>query len=202
VNARRAILLVLFLTALVAVRNVAESPTFAAFQMKLLMPYRIAKFYSMPPDATILMPVAGVRRAAIADTWQAPRPGGRTHEGQDIFARLGTPVISATDGIVVRIGSGGLGGNTVHILGAGGRTYYYAHLSAYVDPLETGQQVRRGEIIGYVGNTGNARGTSPHLHFGIYTSAGAVNPFEFAFDDPPSSLRDTASLRHRERKFF
>ena len=138
--------------------------------------YRVARFYMEPADPVILMPVQGVTKPKVADTWGAPRPGGRTHEGQDIFARRGTPVLSATDGVVVRIGETKLGGKTVFVTGRGARTYYYAHLNDYAPGLEIGQVVARGDVLGFVGNTGNARTTPPHLHFGIYTATGPLDP--------------------------
>jgi len=128
------------------------------------------RMHSLPPDEEILMPVHGVRVRQVADTFGAPRSGGRRHEGQDIFAPRGTPVYSATEGIVLRMGYGQLGGNYVYVLGPGGRRYYYAHLDAYAKGLEEGQEVRPDTLLGYVGNTGNARGTPPHLHFGVYGS--------------------------------
>ncbi|HYO80386.1 MAG TPA: M23 family metallopeptidase, partial [Bryobacteraceae bacterium] len=109
-------------------------------------------------------------------TWQAPRSGGRKHAGQDIFARRGTPVVASADGIVVRLGGGRLGGNAVFVTGRGGRTYYYAHLDRYAEGIEPGRSVLRGDVLGYVGDTGNAKGTPPHLHFGVYTLTGPANP--------------------------
>jgi murein DD-endopeptidase MepM/ murein hydrolase activator NlpD len=126
--------------------------------------------HSLPPDEEILMPVRGVRVRQVADTFGAPRSGGRRHEGQDIFAPRGTPVYSATGGVVLRMGYGQLGGNFVYVLGPGGRRYYYAHLEAYARGLEEGQEVTPSTLLGYVGNTGNARTTPPHLHFGVYGS--------------------------------
>jgi peptidoglycan LD-endopeptidase LytH len=143
---------------------------------EIALTYRVARFYIEPPDPAISMPVQGVAKRRVADTWGAPRPGGRKHEGQDIFARRGTPVVSATDGVVVRIGEGGLGGKTVFVTGRGARTYYYAHLDDYAPGLAVGQVVARGDVLGYVGNTGNAQSTLPHLHFGIYTAGGAIDP--------------------------
>jgi murein DD-endopeptidase MepM/ murein hydrolase activator NlpD len=143
---------------------------------QLMLPFRAAKLYTRPADRFIAMPVVGVAKAKVADTWHAPRPGNRKHEGQDIFARLGTPVISATDGIVIRTPEGGLGGKAVFVLGRGGHTYYYAHLHGYKAGLRVGDMVMRGDVLGFVGNTGNARGTPPHLHFGVYSPSGALNP--------------------------
>ncbi len=121
-------------------------------------------------DSALLMPVEGVIISDIADTWGAARGSGRSHEGQDIFAPQGTPVYSATDGFVYRIDTTTLGGNMVMIAGAGGRRYYYAHLDSWAD-IHEGKWVDAQSIIGYVGNTGNAVTTPPHLHFGIYSGS-------------------------------
>ncbi|MFC5462736.1 M23 family metallopeptidase [Massilia niabensis] len=131
---------------------------------------------SMPAAQSVPVPVRGVAPRALADTWGGARGGGRKHEGIDIFARRGTPVISATEGIVMRVGSNRLGGQVVWVLGPGGQRHYYAHLDSYAD-IEIGQRVRPGTILGYVGTTGNAAGTPPHLHYGIYEAGGAINPY-------------------------
>ena len=140
------------------------------------LPLRLAHLYAQPAEKQIRMPVEGARVKAVADTWQAPRSGGRKHAGQDIFARRGTPVIASADGILVRLGGGKLGGNAVFVAGRGGRVYYYAHLDRYADGVKPGLSVLRGDVLGYVGTTGNARGTPPHLHFGVYGVTGAENP--------------------------
>jgi murein DD-endopeptidase MepM/ murein hydrolase activator NlpD len=129
---------------------------------------RYRQLLQAEPDRAILVPVKGVNTQQIADTFGAPRPGGRQHEGQDIFAPKGTPIYSATEGLVWRIGVGELGGLYVYVLGPGGRRYYYAHLDAHAEGLEQGQEVSPQTLLGYVGNTGNARTTPPHLHFGVY----------------------------------
>ncbi len=86
-------------------------------------------------------------------------------------------MVSATGGLVVHVGTNNLGGQVVYTLGAGGRTYYYAHLSKY-GRFVAGDIIKPGDVLGYVGNTGNARGTPPHLHFGVYESGWqAINPF-------------------------
>ncbi|MDX2006232.1 MAG: M23 family metallopeptidase [Meiothermus sp.] len=127
-----------------------------------------SRLMAMRPDGKVMMPVRGVQVRQVADTFGAPRGGGRLHEGQDIFARKGTPVYSATEGIVTRMGYGQLGGIYVYVMGPGGRRYYYAHLDKYADGLEEGDLVTPQTRLGYVGNTGNARTTPPHLHFGVY----------------------------------
>jgi len=108
-----------------------------------------------------------------------PRSGERLHERQDIFAERGTIVRSATEAYMTRVGENSLGWNTVFVTGAGGRTYYYAHLDSFASGLTVGNYITTETIIGYVGTTGNAVGTPPHLHFGVYTSAGAVDPLPF-----------------------
>jgi murein DD-endopeptidase MepM/ murein hydrolase activator NlpD len=143
---------------------------------------RIAKLYTQEPDQKLAMPLAEVSKRQIANTWGAPRGTGRTHEGQDIFAPKGTPILSATNGYVYKVGENNLGGQTVSVIGAGGRVYYYAHLDAYAPGIEVGDRVTTRTVLGYVGTTGNAAGTPPHLHFGIYTSTGAINPLPLLTD--------------------
>lgn len=148
-----------------------------------------------PPALEIAVPVAGVRVRAIAHTWGGPRGGGRSHQGTDIFAERGTPVLSATDGVVVRIGDFGIGGRHAWVLGPGGERHYYAHLDDWAPGLHAWQRVRAGEAIGRVGNTGNARTTPPHLHYGIYDDAGALNPYPRLRDAKPAHLIEPASSR-------
>jgi murein DD-endopeptidase MepM/ murein hydrolase activator NlpD len=154
----------------------------SAISDKLLFYVRVAKLYSQTPESRIAMPLADVSKKQIADTWQAPRGVGRRHEGQDIFAPRGTPVLSATNGYVLRVGVNSLGGQTVSVVGSGGRVYYYAHLDAYAPGLEVGDWVSTRTVLGYVGTTGNAQGTPPHLHFGVYTLNGAINPLPLLTD--------------------
>ncbi|HEX6575857.1 MAG TPA: M23 family metallopeptidase [Gemmatimonadaceae bacterium] len=131
---------------------------------------------SSAPDS-VRMPVMGVHKREIPNSWQFPRSGGRRHEGVDIFAKRGTPVLSATEGIVVRVGTNKLGGQVVNVLGPGRQVHYYAHLDRY-GAFSAGDFVFPGNILGYVGNTGNARDTPPHLHYGIYDPVrGAINPW-------------------------
>lgn len=143
---------------------------------------RIARLYTKEPDSRIAMPVKNVRKNQIADTWQAPRGADRLHQGQDIFAPRGTPIMSATSGYVYKVGENNLGGQTVSVIGAGGRVYYYAHLDSYAPEIAVGDPVTTRTVLGYVGTTGNAQGTPPHLHFGIYTSSGAINPLPLITD--------------------
>lgn len=131
-----------------------------------------AYLIAMPetPIYEIIMPVVGVQVSRVADTWGAARGGGRFHEGQDIFAPAGTPIYSGTEGYIYRIAPSILGGNTVTVVTNAGWRIYYAHLSHYADDIREGQFVTTDSRLGYVGNTGNAITTPPHLHLGIYTS--------------------------------
>jgi murein DD-endopeptidase MepM/ murein hydrolase activator NlpD len=117
---------------------------------------------------TLKMPVSGLQPREAHSSWHAPRSGGRQHEGIDLFAKKGTPVLSATRGEVWRVGTDSLGGNVVTVLGEGPALYYYAHLDDWEDGLVVGRRVEKGTPLGVVGNTGNARTTPPHLHFGVY----------------------------------
>ena len=153
---------------------------------------RVAKLYTQEPHAQIKMPVDDVTKREVTDTWHAPRSGGRQHEGQDIFAPRGTRVLSATDGYVYRIGENNLGGQTVSVISSGGRVYYYAHLDAYAPGLEVGDAVTSKTLLGFVGTTGNAQGTPPHLHFGVYGFGGAINPLPLLTDrTAPTVTRTT-----------
>lgn len=141
---------------------------------------------SLTDQPSMDFPVAGAGVSDIKSFWGASRDGGaRRHEGVDIFADRGTPVIAAAEGRVSRTGTSNLGGNIVW-LRATGRSLYYAHLDSIV--ARQRQSVQVGDTLGLVGNSGNARTTPPHLHFGIY-DRGAVNPLPF-IDDPSASPDD------------
>ncbi|MEF2279554.1 M23 family metallopeptidase [Deinococcus sp. YIM 134068] len=128
-----------------------------------------------PAAGTLPNPLPG---QSLTDTWGAARSQGRRHEGIDIFARRGTPIRATTRGFVLNIGENRLGGRTVMVLGPGGQRHYYAHLERYPD-LAEGDWIEAGTVVGYVGDSGNAQGTPPHLHYGIYAGGGAINPYPF-----------------------
>jgi peptidoglycan LD-endopeptidase LytH len=122
------------------------------------------------PSDRLVIPVAGVRPDEVIDTFGAPRSGGRTHEGIDIFAPAGTPVLAAAAGVIVARDSSALGGLAVYHRDHDQRTvYFYGHLQRYRADLKEGDVVRQGEPIAHVGETGNVPPGSPHLHFSVYT---------------------------------
>ena len=121
------------------------------------------------PDAPrpMIVPVAGVSRSAMRDMFDEMR-GSRRHEAIDILAPTGTPVIATDDGEVKKLFTSKPGGLTVYQFDPDQRfCYYYAHLDHYADGLHEGQLLHRGEVLGYVGTTGNAPKDTPHLHFAL-----------------------------------
>jgi peptidoglycan LD-endopeptidase LytH len=149
-------------------------------------------------EPTLAFPVSGRNSRAVQSFFGAPRDGGsRAHHGIDIFAARGTPVVAAADGYIASISPNNLGGNVIWQRDTKrGQTLYYAHLDRHA--VAAGATVHVGDTIGFVGNTGNARTTPPHLHFGIYRrGAGPVDPFAFVV--PPRGtlsplVADTATL--------
>jgi hypothetical protein len=124
-----------------------------------------------------VFPVLGAY--TYTNDWLAPRIG-HLHQGIDIFAAMGTPLVAVQDGTVDRLSDYGLGGISLHVTNELGDYFYYAHLSAYAPGVHEGMPVRAGEVIGYVGNTGDAVTTPPHLHFEIHPAGGpAVNAFAY-----------------------
>jgi murein DD-endopeptidase MepM/ murein hydrolase activator NlpD len=121
-------------------------------------------------------PVAG--RASWSDDWWMPRHTDarwRVHEGLDIFAPYGTPVVAPVDG-VVRISNGGLGGLAVTVRQPDGTYWYMCHLSGVAAGLASGAEVKTGQVVGFVGDSGDAKGTSPHVHLQIHPRGGAPVP--------------------------
>lgn len=115
----------------------------------------------------ITIPVAGVQRGDLKDTFADPRTGHR-HGALDIMARRGTPVLAAVDGTIRKLFNSRAGGITIYEFDEPETmNYYYAHLDRYADGLREGMKVKRGDVIGYVGSTGNAPAHAPHLHFAV-----------------------------------
>lgn len=151
---------------------------------------------TLEETASIIFPVSGKDSGDIRSFFGADRDGGhRRHHGVDIFAPRGTPVVAAVDGRITRVRNGGLGGKVVWLRGhARGEHYYYAHLDSQM--VRSNTYVQAGDTLGLVGNTGNARTTPPHLHFGIYQN-GPHDPFPYVFlpDERPQALQvDTTQL--------
>jgi peptidoglycan LD-endopeptidase LytH len=135
---------------------------------------------------TLAFPVDGVGNEAIRSGWGADRDGGRRrHEGIDIFAPRGTPVVAAAPGRIVEVGENRLGGLVVWLWDPErNQNIYYAHLDRQI--AVEGESVDRGDTLGLVGNSGNARTTQPHLHFGIYRRGeGPIDPHAFVYRTVP-----------------
>jgi murein DD-endopeptidase MepM/ murein hydrolase activator NlpD len=119
-------------------------------------------------SALLPVPVEGIRREQLRDTYTQSRSEGRTHHAIDIHAPRGTPVIAVADGVIRKLHSGARGGLAIYLMDDDGTTrYYYAHLDGYAQGIHEGQRVERGEVIGYVGDTGNAQPGDYHLHFSV-----------------------------------
>lgn len=118
----------------------------------------------------LAIPVPGVAAAQLADSYAQARGGGmRSHEALDIPAARGTPVLAVEDGRIAKLFRSVPGGITIYQFDRGGDfAYYYAHLDRYADGLREGAEVRKGQVLAYVGSTGNASADAPHLHFAIF----------------------------------
>ena len=134
----------------------------------------------------LIIPVEGVRPNDLRDTFDAIRSGGRLHRAIDIIAPRGTPVLAAADGKIIRLSLNKAGGNTIYQMSDDNRlVFYYAHLDRYADDLAPGDYARQGDVIGYVGDTGNAGAGNCHLHFSIwaitdpkkYWTGDNINPY-------------------------
>jgi peptidoglycan LD-endopeptidase LytH len=123
-----------------------------------------------PPGGSHVYPLAGP--STFGDDWLASRPGGRYHEGIDLFAARGTPVVAVADGTLFRVGYSGISGNRFWLRDEAGTEFFYAHLDGYTAAAREGAAVTRGTVLGYNGDTGDARGTSPHVHFEIHPGGG------------------------------
>jgi murein DD-endopeptidase MepM/ murein hydrolase activator NlpD len=123
---------------------------------------------ALPPGG-LAVPVQGVTATQLTDTFDDTRGTGRIHEALDIMAPAGTPVLAVADGPVAKLFDSKAGGLTIYQFDPTGTyAYYYAHLQGYAPGLAEGRMLRRGEVIGYVGSTGNADPAAPHLHFAIF----------------------------------
>jgi murein DD-endopeptidase MepM/ murein hydrolase activator NlpD len=135
-------------------------------------------------DRELMVPVKGIRARRIPDSFDDPR-GGRRHNAVDILAPRGTPVLSADEGRIYRLRRNAAGGITVYAVDPEERfVYYYAHLDRYRDGLKEGMRLAKGEVIGYVGTTGNAPPDTPHLHFQVMRLTAAARYWDGVPVDP------------------
>ncbi len=165
----------------------------------VVLPYRYAGLLLAPAPDRLPIPVDGVKESRLYGSFGAPRSGNRKHAGIDIFAGRNTPVRSTTDGIVIRRGTNRLGGTVISVLGPGGQVHYYAHLERYGD-FHRFDWVNRGDIIGYVGNSGNAKTTPTHLHYGIYSVTGAIDPYPLLAEQKEVQKTDIVSRGPNSQK--
>jgi murein DD-endopeptidase MepM/ murein hydrolase activator NlpD len=141
----------------------------------------------------LLMPVAGVTWDDLRDSYGDPRSGGRSHRGIDIFAPRWTEVIAVTEGTLTDVAQGGRAGRSLWLVGTDGRSYFYGHLEAWARGVADGLRVEAGEVVGYVGNSGNAAGLPTHLHFEVRDGDRTLNPYPVLADARPvQAQRQTA----------
>ena len=155
------------------------------------IPAEIIPPEQVPPQeplsgASLLIPVRGIGAAQLSDTFTQARSDGRVHEAIDILSPTGTPVLATDDGKIVKLFDSKPGGLTIYQFDTSEKyAYYYAHLDSYAAGIVEGKQVVRGELIGYVGSTGNASPSAPHLHFAMFElgpeknwwQGKAINPY-------------------------
>src|SRR5437870_638979 len=164
-------------------REIARKPTIAPSttstqQRNREFADRAQALFAPLSGTALRMPVVGVRGRDLSDSWHDPRDGGlRLHKGIDIFAPRGTEVVAVTDGIISYIGDQPKGGHCLWLTTENGASFYYAHLDRWAAGLYEGMEVQAGDLLGYVGNTGNAKYTPSHLHFGVNQNDEMVNPF-------------------------
>lgn len=143
---------------------------------------RVAFVRYIQPDLAafpeMVPPLPDLAAGELQDSFFAARVGRRVHHAIDIMRPEGTPMVACVDGFIERLENSALGGTSIYLTDATRRhRFYYAHLSAYAEGLSVGLPVLRGTLIGYVGSTGNASATAPHLHFQVVRDGGLVNPY-------------------------
>jgi murein DD-endopeptidase MepM/ murein hydrolase activator NlpD len=147
-------------------------------------------------ERVLAVPVLGKYPADVANSFNDDRSGGRRHNAADIMAPRGTLVLAADDGVIRRLSSNALGGITIYATDPDERfVYYYAHLDGYAPELHVDQRVRRGDVLGYVGTTGNAPANAPHLHFQIMRLLDRDRLWDGVPIDPKPFLQLPGALR-------
>lgn len=151
----------------------------------------------VPPNMPELeIPVSGIKRKDLRDTFTDDRSEGRVHGALDIMAPKGTAVVAAADGKILRLFSSAKGGLTIYQANPDGTiVFYYAHLDRYADNVIDGQKVRKGETIGYVGDTGNAGAGNFHLHFAIWIPVDPKRYWEGVNINPYPLLKEAGEKR-------
>ena len=162
--------------------TVAPAPSTSSGGPSAVTPAALAQLSA----SGLLLPVAGITAKQLTDTFTDARGEGRSHEALDIMAARGTPVLATADGKVVKLFTSVRGGLTIYEFDPTETyAYYYAHLDRYQTGLAEGQSIKRGDVIGYVGSTGDASPEAPHLHFAIFLlgpekqwwKGTAINPY-------------------------
>ncbi len=165
--------------------KVARNGPVVTVQPQNAAPVQVAEQVQVTPSG-LALPVVGIKPDQLTDTFDAARSQGRRHDAIDIMAAEDTPVIAASDGTIEKLFNSVRGGTTIYERSPDQKwIYYYAHLSAYAPGLHEGQQVKRGQVIGRVGHTGDASAAGPHLHFAVNSMAPgerwwngtAINPY-------------------------
>jgi murein DD-endopeptidase MepM/ murein hydrolase activator NlpD len=145
-----------------------------------------------PPTDRLLLPVQGVTAGQLRDTFNDARSSGRVHDAIDIMAPAGTPVLAVANGRVEKLFESERGGTTLYQFNPERtRAYYYAHLQGYAPGIAEQQPLRRGQVIGYVGSTGNASADAPHLHFAVFQLGPEQHWWEGTALNPYPLLRGT-----------
>lgn len=148
-------------------------------------------------DHPLMVPVEGIDPAKLPDTFYEKRDGQRIHEAQDILAPRGTPVLAAIDGKVLRMSQNTLGGITIYAVDSDDEyVFYYAHLDHYSDAVTVGLEVHRGDVLGYVGTSGNAPPDTPHLHFQVMRKAKGRRDW---WNGTPVDVRPFMTMRGEKR---
>src|SRR5690348_5864732 len=165
--------------------SVARSGPVVTVKPENAPPVVVAQQVQVAPSG-LALPVVGIKPGDLVDTYDQARGAGRRHDAIDIMAAEGTPVIAAADGKVEKLFNSVRGGITIYVRSPDQKwQYYYAHLQRYAPGLHEGQDVKRGQVIGLVGHTGDASAAGPHLHFAINTmgpgerwwQGTAINPY-------------------------
>lgn len=173
-----------------------DEPTNAVVEVPAPTSGRTGVIPSSAPEAKDLaarhltIPVQGIDPDRLVRSYHDPRSGGREHEALDILAPRNTPVVAVEDGTVAKLFLSKAGGNTIYQFDPTREyAYYYAHLERYADGLKEGEPIHRGQVIGYVGTSGNAPKNTPHLHFAVYRLTAEKHWWEGTPIDPYDILR-------------